>query len=206
MPREQHARPVNHARVHPGSARNIVAHSHRRARGPGQPRAAGAAMQVDDEIEARCRELARQSPIVGDPRQSTGVRDRDHGVQVRVPGDDRRGGRFDEVRERRVRVPAPQRADDRRREHDVADEAQADEKNPNRSVLDSGLDRGLIDQHDGDVVLNRVDPPTGVALEARAGLDDVYWCAACRADQNLEQRRIDGHAAPIVNFGEPRQK
>ena len=56
-----------------------------------------------------------------------------------------------------------------------------------------GFDRGLIDQHHGDVVLDRVHPVALIALERRTILDQCDRCLTVRARKYFEQFSIDGH-------------
>ena len=77
---------------------------------------------------------------------------------------DRRRQRFNDVAEVGVWEMLAQGTNRGRREDNVANLAQANQKDPfiqlpNYSITQSpdlGLDRGLIDQHDGDVVFNGV--------------------------------------------------
>ena len=58
------------------------------------------------------------------------------------------------------------------------------------------LDRGFVDEHDRDVVLDRIDALALRALERRAVLHEIDLRLAVRARQNLEQLRIDASAVP----------
>jgi hypothetical protein len=109
-------------------------------------------------------------------------------------------------------------ANRRRRENDVTDLAESDQQNlqknlklelPNYPITQLPnypitrlpnvlrLDGGFIDQHDRDVVLNRVDAVTGRAFEGRAVLDEVYRRFAVGTGENLEQFRVNGHGRTI---------
>ena len=66
-----------------------------------------------------------------------------------------------------------------------------------RMVNESGFDGGLINEHHRDVVLDRIHTPAVVALESGSLIDQMDRFLACGADQNLEQRRIDGHPVNI---------
>ena len=48
------------------------------------------------------------------------------------------------------------------------------------------LDRGLIDQHDGDVVLDRIDPVTLFALQTLRVLAVLEPLLAGRTNQNFQ--------------------
>src|ERR1700686_1669949 len=48
------------------------------------------------------------------------------------------------------------------------------------------LDRGLIDQHDGDVVLDRIDPVTLLALQGLRALTVFECLFARRTNQNFQ--------------------
>ena len=64
----------------------------------------------------------------------------------------------------------------------------------------SGLHRGFVDQHDGDVVFDRVDTLARAALKSCAVLyeNDRRFTVGTR--QNFEQFRVDGHAALYDTF------
>ena len=47
----------------------------------------------------------------------------------------------------------------------------------------SVFDRRLVDEHDRNVVLDRVDPVTGVALEPRAVVHEAHRSLALRTDE-----------------------
>src|SRR5215467_7810383 len=94
-------------------------------------------------------------------------------------------------------------------EHHVADLSQAEQKyaqlmtaeaRPMTRLSDSGLHRGFVDQHDGDIVLDRVDALARAALESRAVLyeDDRRFTVGTR--ENFEQFGVDGHAALYDTF------
>ena len=115
------------ARVHPAGAPDVVADALRRAGGPGQPRAARPAVQVNHHVEppARSRHARRTSSRI----RARPARPLDTITSSRwgLPRPRRRVA-FDEIAHTRAsgNVRA-QRPDHRRREHDVADQSQADE-------------------------------------------------------------------------------
>lgn len=61
-----------------------------------------------------------------------------------------------------------------------------------------GLDRGFFDQHDRDVVLDRVDAPARIALESGAIMHRTNGRLTLGADQDFEKRRVDGHAGILT--------
>jgi hypothetical protein len=56
-----------------------------------------------------------------------------------------------------------------------------------------GLDRRLVQQHHGDVVLDRIHAFALPALEGRAILDELHFRLAVGARQDFQELRIDGH-------------
>src|ERR1700704_2224172 len=63
----------------------------------------------------------------------------------------------------------------------------------NYQPLTFGLNSGFVDQHDRDVVLDRVDPVALAALERRTVLDELYRGLAVRARKDFEQLGVDWH-------------
>jgi tetratricopeptide (TPR) repeat protein len=61
----------------------------------------------------------------------------------------------------------------------------------------SGLDRGFVQEHDGNIVLDRIDPLALGALERGPVLDEVHFRLAVGTREDLEQFRIDGHASRL---------
>src|SRR6187551_3011144 len=61
----------------------------------------------------------------------------------------------------------------------------------------SRVDGGLIDQHHGNVVLDRISPPARVAAKTSAFLDEANRCLAYGADEDIEQGLINGHDGNI---------
>jgi len=63
---------------------------------------------------------------------------------------------------------------------------------------------GLVDQHDRDIVVDRVAAMTLVAPERGTVLHEPHGRLAFRTHQNLEERRIDSHVTNLtgsVPFG-----
>jgi hypothetical protein len=85
-------------------------------------------VKVDDGVEAGAPQPQGQRNVFAQACGAPQQRRHDHLVEVRVPDDDGRGLRLDQVRQVRIGSGAPDRADDRGRQDDVADQAQADEQ------------------------------------------------------------------------------
>ena len=85
-------------------------------------------MKIDDEIESAGAEPAGQPEIVAEARETTRPLDDDDVVEVGMVAHHRLGWSLDEIGEARAREAPLQGADGRRREHDVADQPQADEQ------------------------------------------------------------------------------
>src|SRR5262245_5150588 len=68
---------------------------------------------------------------------------------------------------------------------------------PSALLLRSGLDRGLVDQHHRDVVLDGIDASALGALERGTVFHELNGRLARRADQNLEELGIDRHRLTI---------
>ena len=59
------------------------------------------------------------------------------------------------------------------------------------------LDGRLVDQHDGDVVFNRVNALAGAAFERRAVFHESDRRFTVWTRENFEQFRVDRHARTI---------
>jgi len=109
--------------------------------------------------------------------------------------DDGCGVRFDDVADARVREAAAQCANGRRREHDVADLAETNQKN---SEQPSSLLHGcFVDQHDGNVIFDRIHTFARFTLQCRAIFDEDHRRFARGTRENLEKFGIDRHARTI---------
>ena len=194
MARAQLARAVHCPRVHPLSARNIVAHTHRRPRGPRQERAAWPAMEIDGDVDPFAAQVSSQTPVLGDSLPAASMRHGDDSIEVRVVGDDWRGRRLDQVKDAGGRKGSPERPNHRCGENHITDEPEAHEEDRQRPSV---LDRGLVHQHHGNVVLDGVDAPARLALQPAAVVHEVHRGLAVRADQNLEEGGVDGHVLTI---------
>jgi hypothetical protein len=62
----------------------------------------------------------------------------------------------------------------------------------------SVLNRRLVHQHDGNVILDRVDAVTFLASQSRVILHEPDRGLALRTHQNLEESGIDGHCRNIT--------
>ena len=51
----------------------------------------------------------------------------------------------------------------------------------------------LVDEHHGNVVLDRIHTMTGIAFQTRAIVHENDGCLAAGTRQNLEQFSVDGH-------------
>jgi hypothetical protein len=147
-------------------------------------------MQVDREIEALLPQAAAQSPILANARESPTLGGDNQLVDVWVSLQDRSRGRFHDVHNPRIGVAAAQRANERRREDNVADEPQADQEDLRRSVL---LDGRLVNQHHRDVVLDGVDAMTLIALETGAVMHQFDRRFAMGTGEDFEQFGVDWH-------------
>ncbi len=124
VPTPQLAGPRHGPRVHPRSSLDLVTDARWRSRQPREPCASRAAVEVDHQVVPLTAQPAGQPQIVGNSTQAGASRRHNHFIQVRVFSNDSERLRFDQIREMRVRKPALQRANERRRENDVAYQAQ----------------------------------------------------------------------------------
>jgi hypothetical protein len=87
-------------------------------------------VQVNRHVEPFAPKAPSEREIL---EQSSGtpaaLRD-DHVVEIRITANDRSRRRLDEIRDVRAGMLPPQRTDNRCGENDVADQAQADEEDP----------------------------------------------------------------------------
>jgi hypothetical protein len=125
--RHERARPRHARRVHPPAAGHVVADALPRPARERQPRAARAAVKVDDEIEALGPQRARQREIVRKPPQSAPAFRHEHAIEMWIVNDDGSSLRFDEIREVRLRKTPPNGGHGRRRKDHVADQTEPDE-------------------------------------------------------------------------------
>ena len=115
--------------VRPAPSPHVIADPVPCSGGQGQQRAPGIAEEIDRQVEPPVPQGTEETHLRGAPGQDGPareqlVRQHDHFFQVGVPGEDRRGPRLRQVVQGRLRVPAFQRPDHRRRKHHVADEPQ----------------------------------------------------------------------------------
>jgi hypothetical protein len=133
-------------------------------------------VKIDREVEAHPaqppaeREVGRQT---AEPRTS---RRHEHLTEVWIGRDDGCGGRLDEVGETRARKVAAERGNRRRGEHHVADLPEPHEEDLQSAIINwqssiSRLDRGFVDEHHRNVILDRIHTLARLALERGAVLD-----------------------------------
>lgn len=89
-------------------------------------------MQIDGHVEPLASQAPGERPVVPHAFPSSGTIDDDELVDVRTVPHHGRGGGFHEIGDVCVGEPALQGAHDRRREDDIADEAQADQQDAAR--------------------------------------------------------------------------
>ena len=82
-------------------------------------------MEIDGDIVMAATEAKTEEQI----GQQMTPRCDDDVVEVRIRGDDRRGERFDEIRQMGAGKTLPESTNRRRRENDVADFPQTNQKN-----------------------------------------------------------------------------
>ena len=80
-------------------------------------------MEVDRHVEAGAAKPASQGQVVAHAGESRTLRDDNHLVEVWTAGDNRRGSRFDQIRQLCVWISMSKGPDNRRRQRDIAEEA-----------------------------------------------------------------------------------
>jgi hypothetical protein len=100
-------------------------------------------VQVDYEVEARPAQAPRDPKIVEQAPDAPGPRNYEELVDIRVAAHDRGSVPFDQIRQAGSRKLTLERPQHRRREHDIADETQADEKNVHSIVASSSSITGM---------------------------------------------------------------
>ena len=96
-------------------------------------------MEVDDDVEPCSPQPPREPQIVGEPRQPSWPIGDDDLVQVRVVLDDGRGSALDQIGDSGVWITPTDRANRRRGEHHVTDEAQANQEDLQGSTVASSI-------------------------------------------------------------------
>ena len=91
-------------------------------------------MQIDGEVVATARQLARHLDVVRDPRHAAPARDDDQVVDVWIGFYDRCGVGLHHISDVSLGVVPPECAEERRREDHVADGAQSDEQDAHYSL------------------------------------------------------------------------
>jgi hypothetical protein len=89
-------------------------------------------VQIECNVEASAPQPSRHDDVVGEPLETRSLRGGPDLVEVRVAAYDWLGQGFDEICEMGAWKSSPQPSQDRRREDDVAYEAEADEENFHR--------------------------------------------------------------------------
>ena len=198
--RHERSRPRHARRVAPAAAGQVITDSLRRARRPRQQPAARPAMKIDHQIEAAGAEAPRERDVVSQSREAARPLEHDDFVDAGMVAHDRFGRRFHEVGDTGAGEAPPKRADRRRGEDHVADQAQSNQKDLQRSVGTSGtwhsapiFDRRLVDQHHRNVVLDRIHAVTRSALERLSVLHQRDRRLARRAGEDFEQFSVDWH-------------
>ena len=120
VPRPERPRTSHRFRVHPRAPGDRVPDSCPCPGRERQPRAPRPSVQIDDEIVARSPQLPREPHIGADSGQAARPGRDDHLIEVRVPTDNGRRRRLDEIREMRVWKRPLQRPRNRRRKDDVS--------------------------------------------------------------------------------------
>jgi hypothetical protein len=153
-------------------------------------------VEIDSQIEAVRPQSSRERDVRHRPADAATAWSDDHVIEMRVVENYGRGVRLDDVADVRVWISPPQRPNGWRREDHVANLAQANQKYSHRAKSFI-LNRGLIDQHHGNVVLDRIHTIALRALQCCAVLHERHRCFAVGARENLEQFRVDRHATTI---------
>jgi hypothetical protein len=158
-------------------------------------------VKVDHDVEPPRPERASYPQVLPESRHATCPRDGDHLVEVRVAVHDRRRGLLDQIRQARIREAAAERANGRRGEDDVADEAQPHQQDVHVGRDRLRLDGRFVDQHHRDIVADRVHASARRALQARAVVDYGDRRLAFRTGQNSQQLRVERHAQAPPRIG-----
>ena len=178
---------------------------------------ASAAVAEDDQVLAHDPHAERCGQVAHERERAARARELDDFVDVRIARDHRSGRRFDHVGEMRVRKTLTNGANRGRREDDVADLSQPHQKDlqftnspihqltnlpihqspDHQSPMSLFFYGGFINQHDRNVVLNRIHALARRALERRAVLDERHGRLAVGTRENLEKLGIDRHGRTI---------
>ena len=101
-------------------------------------------MQIDGDVEAPAPQPPRERDVVEQTPQRPGVWAPRSVVEMRVAVKNRSGRGLDDIGEMGVGIAAPKRPDERRGEDDVADQAQADEEDPQWQVVTGPLYGSIV--------------------------------------------------------------
>ena len=96
-------------------------------------------MKVDDDIEPGAAKLESGANIVTEPSGSPASLKHDDVVETGMMPEHRLARGFDDVCELRAGIDTAERADERRREDDVADESRPDEQDLQGSIVASSI-------------------------------------------------------------------
>jgi hypothetical protein len=118
-------------------------------------------VKIDDQIEMLRAQPSAERHILQQAANPSPSRHHDHLVERRIVRDDGCGQRLDEVADAGAGKVLPESPDGRGRKDDVSDLAQADDENAQFLWLHCGF----VDQHDRNVVFNRVDAMTSRAFQ-----------------------------------------
>src|SRR5262245_30821429 len=117
-------------RVDPRPPWHVIADAHRGSAGPGQPCRTRATVQIDRDVEPFATQSLSKRDVIEHPCGAFATCGDDHVVEMWIAANNRGCGRLDEIRDVRVAILAAQRTDNGCGENDVADQAQANEENP----------------------------------------------------------------------------
>jgi hypothetical protein len=79
-------------------------------------------VQIDGDIEMPPPQLPRKRQVVTHTRHTAGPWDDNDVSQITITADDRGGGRLDDIGELALGITPSEGANERRREHDVANQ------------------------------------------------------------------------------------
>lgn len=126
--RHERRRPGDLIGIGPAPSRARITDALPRTGGAGQPGAAGAAVEIDHQVESLAPERARKCHVIDQPPQAARSFDDDDSIEVRIVPHHWLTGSFDEVGNARVRIVTTQLRDGRSGEDHVANEAESDEQ------------------------------------------------------------------------------
>ena len=137
--RHERSRPWHARRITPRATGQGVTDALRRAGCPCEKTAARAAVEIDHQIKMSSAKSPRQRKVISPSRETARPLDDDHFIDRRMMTHHRLSRGFDEIGDARVRKFPPQRGDRGRREDDVADQPETDQKNSQGSIVASSI-------------------------------------------------------------------